>query len=98
MSGLASLNLDQFKEFDSKEADILYRQVRSDLSKERPAGKAYLWIKKNKPKIFARAIGFEETWAAAVDAFDMTAVQEALNGMKGVWLYGYGEYRKANGK
>lgn len=96
--GLEALNLDQFKEFNSKEADILYRQVRADLSKERPDGKAYLWIKKNKPKIFARAIGFETAWAAAVEAFDMTAVQEALNGMKGVWLYGYGEYRQANGK
>lgn len=79
--------------FDPAVPDSLFLQVRVDLSKERPDSKAYSWIKKNKPKIFTRAINFETAWAVAVDACDMKGVQDALNGMKDAWLYGFKEYR-----
>lgn len=79
--------------FDPAIPDSLFHQVRIDLSKDKPDGKACLWIKENKPKIFTRAISFEEAWAVAVDACDMKAVKDALIGMKGAWLHGFREYR-----
>ena len=79
--------------FDPAIPDSLLHQVRVDLSKEKPGGKVCLWIKENKPKIFTRAINFEEAWAAAVDACDIKAVKDALIGMKGAWLHGFREYK-----
>ncbi len=84
--------------FDPAIPDSLFHQVRVDLSKEKPEGKVCLWIKENKPKLFARAIHFEKAWATAGDACDMKAVKDALVGMKGAWLYGFREYRGRSNK
>ena len=81
--------------FDSAIADSLFLEARIFISKEKPDNKAYSWIKKNKPKIFIRAINFEKAWALAVDACDLKAVHAALDGMKGAWLHGYREYKAA---
>ena len=81
--------------FDSAITDSLFLETRISISKETPDGKAYAWIKKNKPKIFIRAINFEKAWGLAVDACDLKAVRAALDGMKGAWLHGYREYKAA---
>lgn len=84
--------------FDLTTPEGLFHQVRIDLSKEKPAGQVYSWLKENKPKLFARVINFEEAWATAVDGCDMKAVKDALVGMKGAWLQGYREYRGRQNK
>ena len=84
--------------FDPAIPDSLLHQIRVDLSKEKPEGKVCLWIKENKPKIFSRAVNFEEAWSAAVDACDMKAVKDALIGMKGAWLHGFREYNSRQKK
>lgn len=96
MSEFADLDLNQFKEdiaevFDAGKAYNLYHEMTQVISKSMPDRLAYQWVKKNRPKIYVRAMKFELEFGEAVLSFNMKEVKEALDGVRGAWLHGFRE-------
>ena len=97
-----SLDLGKFKEpvitrFDDAAAERLYLELTRELSSRYPCRRAYDWVRKYRPKLFAEAAEFEVRYHNACVNADMQKAKTAAAGIRGAWLKGFKEYDIENG-